>query len=89
MFLRVLINLQKFYVVYYDAGTCYITRQHGCDGKDFIGTVMFAAGDHHLSKLWIQRELRHHGSEGCEVTIVVKSSQVVQQFKSSHQGFGC
>lgn len=71
------------------AGTLHITWQHGSDGKNLIRTVMITAGDHHLGKLRVEGELCHHGPQLCEITIVVKCTQVIQQLKSSHQCLWC
>ena len=61
------------------------TWQHGCNGKNLIGTTELTASNNHLSKLRVERELSHHRAKFCQITIVIQSSEVVQQLQCSHQ----
>ena len=57
--------------------------QHGRNGKDFVGTVVFAGGDQHLGQLRVEGELGHDGAQLGQVTVVVQSSQVVEKSAKS------
>ena len=54
-------------------------REHGGDGEDLVGAVVFAGRDQHLGQLRIQRELGHDGAELSQVSVVVQRRQVVEK----------
>mmetsp|Transcript_15732 Transcript_15732/g.52661 ORF Transcript_15732/g.52661 Transcript_15732/m.52661 type:complete len:620 (+) Transcript_15732:595-2454(+) len=63
-------------------------RQHCSYREDFIATVVLRACHKHLRQLRIQRKLSHCGAELSKVTIVIQSSEVVEELERSHQSLG-
>mmetsp|Transcript_15659 Transcript_15659/g.29714 ORF Transcript_15659/g.29714 Transcript_15659/m.29714 type:complete len:227 (+) Transcript_15659:508-1188(+) len=61
-------------------------RKHRCNAEGLIGTVVLRRHEENLGQLWIKRELAHSRPFISEVTIVVQSAKVIQQFERPHEG---
>lgn len=55
-----------------------LTRQHGHNGQDLVGTVVVAACNHHLGQLRVKWKLGHHRTKLSQLSIVVYRSQIIQ-----------
>src|SRR3990167_2865051 len=62
-------------------------RKHGADGHNLVNTFVGLRTNHGFGQLRVDRELSHLSSQPGEFSFVVESTESIQLFQGSHQGF--